>query len=73
LLAHSQAQPFATPDIPVRRFGTVPDLHDDSSGWEIQSTAQAAPRTIAEFGAAAVFASAVAAALVAGTLIYRLL
>lgn len=63
LLAHPQ--PLAS-EIPVRRYGTVPDLPDDAPDWEIQ----AEQRTIGDYGATAVLAAALGAALVAGALIY---
>jgi hypothetical protein len=70
LLAHPEMHAAGAQAIPIRRYGTVPDLPDDSPGWEIQNVAHATPRTIGEYGAVTVLAAGVAAALVAGLLLY---
>jgi hypothetical protein len=45
---------------------------EDSPEWEIKPASGAAPRTIAEYGGCVVLAAALAAALLAGVLIYHL-
>lgn len=57
------------PDIPVWRHGTVPPPPEDS-GWQIESGEAEAPRTIGEYGGVAVFAAALATALITGWLLY---
>lgn len=56
--------PGERPDIPIRRFGKVPAPPAEARG------AARAPRTIAEYGATAVFLAALGAAAVAGWLLY---
>lgn len=59
-----------SPDIPVRRYGTVPPPPEEESAWELEPARAGALRTIGDYGATAVFAAAAAAALLAGWLLY---
>ena len=64
----SRGQSIGTAQVPVRRFGTVPPVRGDLRSLE---AAEAPPvRTIGERGALAVWLAALAAALVAGFLLY---
>lgn len=54
-------------DIPVRRFGTL-QPPDEDLAYEVE--ADPAARTIAEYGAAAVWMAALSAACVAGLVLY---
>jgi hypothetical protein len=67
-LAASRPVPAASaPGIPVRRFGTLP-LPEPDFAYEVEPDASA--RTIAEYGAAAVWMAALSAACVAGVVLY---
>lgn len=57
--------PSSTPDIPVRRYGTVPDLPD--TVYEMEPLPG---RTIAERGGIAVLAAATVAGAVGAWLLY---
>lgn len=56
------------PDIPVRRFGSVPPLEDDIAYEVVQDAAAA--RTIAEYGSAAVWMAGLSVACLAGLALY---
>jgi len=66
----SRGRSIGTAQVPVRRFGTVPPAPDEV--LFLEGAQQEAPRasTIAERGALAVWLAALAAALVAGWLLY---
>ena len=84
--SHAVREPAATrsvgsrPDIPVRRYGTVPPFPEENeSVWEIEAEERAeplrlavatAPRTIAEYGGTAVLLAALSAAALAGCVLY---
>ena len=60
----------AEPGIPVRRYGKLP-LLDDEPAWEIEPLAAAeAPRSVGDYGGTAVFLAAMAAAVLAGCVLY---
>ena len=62
---------LSLPGIPVRRYGTVPPLEDEPV-WQVEALPAEGPRTIAEYGGAAVFLAALGAAAVAGCLLYAM-
>jgi hypothetical protein len=58
------------PGIPVRRYGSVPPPPDDEPAWEVESLSAPPPATIAEYGGRAVLLAALAAAVLAGCVLY---
>lgn len=57
----------SAPGIPVRRFGTL-QIHEEELAYEVESDASA--RTIAEYGAAAVWTAGLSVACIAGVVLY---
>ena len=70
------------PGIPVRRYGTMPRLEEEST-WDVEALVRApaactsaltlnaaGPRTIAEYGGTAVLVAGMAAAALAGWVLY---
>ena len=70
VLDPAAAQAIGTPDIPVRRYGTVPPLPEDERVWEIESGR--APRTIADHGGILVLLAGILAAVLGAWLLYLL-
>ena len=66
----SRGRFIGTPEVPVRRYGEVPRPPDGMLYLEEVDEGGAAPRTIGERGARAVWAAALLAGLVAGALLY---
>lgn len=62
------AQAIGSPDIPVRRYGTVPPLPDHAPAWEIEAGAE--PRTIGDHGGVLVLLAGALAALLGACLLY---
>ena len=69
-LERASVRSIGTPEIPVRRYGRVPQPPEYESVWEVEPGAAAPPRTIGEYGAVAVFLAALGAAALAGCVLY---